>query len=564
MKLLDTLNNIKDLKSLLDRKDKFKVLKILVMLFLSVGLEILGLSLIAPIVSLLQGVIYQGPSLFTIFDWDLHRLKLEELLILILFVILVKNIFQFYSNHYQNKVGFFFQKKLSKKTLNYYLNIDYLDYLKIKTSDVLNDIIKVVNTVCQYTFLPLFYLVTEVLLISGIFVYLLIFDFRTTTFIGLFFGVSLIVYNIIVGKKILLLGEIVMYNDAKKIKRITESILSYIPIKLGGYQSFFIKKFDIPNKVVTESLALQFSLRQLPKFYFEFLLYVFLLILVIISYGTDQQDFITKIGVYIASLIKITPSLNRITGAIQSIKFSQSSIKRLVSFNLQKEVKRSKEKVIFKKRLSVEGVNYGYKKEEKIFNNFSFSIPKNSIVGIIGESGVGKSTLLNLLLGNLLPQSGVIKIDDLILSDKNKFTWQKKIGYVTQKIYLLDEPIDKNIAFGVPQDEIDYNRIREVVEMAKISTIFNQLNTTKECLGENGNKLSGGQVQRVGLARALYSDPEILFFDEFTSALDYETEKNILIDIQKLKLNKTIVLISHKKSVLRFCDKVIDLNRKNP
>ena len=156
MKLLDTLNNIKDLKSLLDRKDKFKLLKILVMLFLSVGLEILGLSLIAPIVSLLQGVIYQGPSLFTIFDWDLHRLKLEELLILILFVILVKNIFQFYSNHYQNKVGFFFQKKLSKKTLNYYLNIDYLDYLKIKTSDVLNDIIKVVNTVCQYTFLPLF------------------------------------------------------------------------------------------------------------------------------------------------------------------------------------------------------------------------------------------------------------------------------------------------------------------------------------------------------------------------------------------------------------------------
>lgn len=563
MKVLNTLSNIKSLKSLFDKKDRIRLVKICITLFIGVGFEIFGLSLIAPVVSLLQGVFYSGETLFSFIGLDLNQFKLKELLLLIVFLIFIKNIIQYYSNYYQNSVGFFFQKKLSQKILKYYLNIDYEDYVNINSADIINDIVKVVNTVCQYTILPLFYLITEVILIGSVFVFLLYFDFKTTVIIGLFFGVSLFVFNLVIGNKIQSLGDIVMQNDALKFKQITESILSYTQIKLGKRQDFFLKKFNQPNRKVSESLALQFSLRQLPKYYFEFLLYSFLLLLVIFFEENGQNDFITRIGVYIASLLKVTPSLNRITGAIQSIKFSQSSIERLISLNLNLKENVDSTKLKLKRGFFLDQITFSYSQGETILEDLTVSIQKNSVFGIIGESGVGKSTLINIMLGNLFPLSGSVKIDDIKLTKNNISNWQSNIGYVSQKIYLLDEPIINNIAFGIPNDKIDIKKVKKVMELAKISSLEYQFDILKDKVGEDGNRLSGGQIQRLGLSRALYTDPDILFFDEFTSALDEQTEQNILEDIEKLKNEKTIIIISHKKSVLNFCDQILNMNKIN-
>jgi ABC-type multidrug transport system fused ATPase/permease subunit len=399
-------------------------------------------------------------------------------------------------------------------------------------------------------------------LITGVFVFLLYFDFKTTVIMGSFFSFSLIAYNLIVGRKINSLGNIVMQNDALKIKQITESILSYIQIKLGKSQNFFLDKFNHPNRKVSESLAVQFSLRQLPKYYFEFLLYSFLLLLVMFYDDNGQNELITKIGVYIASLLKAIPSLNRITGSIQSIKFSQSSIERLTSLNFNLNEDLNLAQLQLNEGLFLDHITFSYVPGENILQDLSISIPKNSALGIIGESGVGKSTLVNIMLGNLFPLSGSIKVDDIELTKNNISSWQSKIGYVSQKIYLLDESIVNNIAFGVLNDKIDINKVKEVMKLAEISSLEEKFDIINDNVGEDGSKLSGGQIQRLGLARALYTDPEILFFDEFTSALDDKTEQKILKDIEKLKDKKTIIIISHKESILNFCDQILDMNKQ--
>jgi len=551
------LKKLVALRTIFDSEDKISFIKISFLLVISVFLEIIALSFIAPILSLLQGLESKVPILDSFIN--LNELSLVNLLFYSTSIIIIKNIIQFYSNHYQNTIGFFHQRKLSNKVLNHYLNNSFVKNSQNNSSDVINNIIKVVNTVCQYMILPLFYLISEITLIASIFSYLIYFDFYTSILIGLFFGISLTIYNLIVGKKIALLGKIVMVNDSLKIKYITESIMSFVSIKLGKKQEYFLNKFNKPNEFVSKSLSLQFSLRQLPKYYFEILLYLFLLLLVLVS-PEKGDSFLTKLGVFVAAMIKILPSLNRVTGSIQSMKFSESALNQLISFNLYENRVVSKKQILFKEGIYFENVSFSYPEKSNVINNFSFSFQKNKIFGIIGDSGRGKTTLLNLLLGNLFAQSGSVKIDEESLNERTASEWQNKIGYLPQKIFLLDDTIIRNIAFGVEDINIDKKRINEVLKLSQLETLSNTLNIDVDLLGENGNKLSGGQIQRIGLARSLYNNPSVLFFDEFTSALDDKVEKEILHDINKLKQNKTIFIISHKKSIIEFCDEIINLN----
>jgi ABC-type bacteriocin/lantibiotic exporter with double-glycine peptidase domain len=184
-------------------------------------------------------------------------------------------------------------------------------------------------------------------------------------------------------------------------------------------------------------------------------------------------------------------------------------------------------------------------------------MPVNTTVGIIGQSGAGKSTLVDIVLGLLKPTSGEVLVDGINI-EKNIDSWQIKLGYVPQTMYMIDESILKNIALGVPQEKIDYNKITEVIEAADIKYFIQNLpNGLNTNVGEKGVKLSGGQRQRIGIARALYTNPNVLILDEFTSSLDIETEKKIMESINNMKKKITIIIISHRHSVLEGCNKII-------
>jgi ABC-type bacteriocin/lantibiotic exporter with double-glycine peptidase domain len=274
------------------------------------------------------------------------------------------------------------------------------------------------------------------------------------------------------------------------------------------------------------------------------------------------SSLITIIGIFIAAVFKMIPSINKILAALQNIKYYKQSIDLILdelnaSSELNYLTKDTKHDFIFKKKIKIKSLSFKY--DKWIMKNLNLEINKGQMIGIVGESGSGKSTLIDLITGIQAPTSGDITIDGVnIWKDIN--SWQKIVGYVSQDIYLRDASLIENIAFGIDPKDINMNQIKKVLEIAKLKEKIDSMpNGVNSSFGELGVQLSGGQKQRVGIARALYSDPEILIFDESTSSLDSKTEKEFIEAITNLKKLKTIIIVSHKKSSLKSCDFIYEL-----
>ena len=260
--------------------------------------------------------------------------------------------------------------------------------------------------------------------------------------------------------------------------------------------------------------------------------------------------------------MKIIPSFNKLAAAYQSIKYSLPSLQHIEALTPKRNTFSAKEQkpITFAQKIAFENIDFKYQTGTNyVFENFSFQLSKNTSLGIVGESGKGKSTLINLLLGLLNPQAGAITTDGQNISHNLK-QWQSMIGYVPQSIYLLETTLRENIAFGLDEEKIDNTRVNEVIRCAQLDSFIQQPEELYRPIGERGLDLSGGQVQRIGIARALYHNPEILVFDEATSALDGSTEEEVLKTIKELSKTKTIIMISHKRENLDFCNKIITLS----
>ena len=274
-----------------------------------------------------------------------------------------------------------------------------------------------------------------------------------------------------------------------------------------------------------------------------------------------------------AAAFRLLPSFNRLNVSVTNIRFGIPSIDilydekihetKILPKQTDKNLNNIKDKINkFESSIKVKNLSFGYN-EDYILENINLEIKKNTIIGIIGTSGSGKSTLVDLLIGLHKPKKGSILIDNknITLFDQS---WKNLIGYVPQNIYLLDDTLEKNIAFGVSEPLIDNDRVINALKLAELyDFVKNNLSEGIHTnIGEGGIKLSGGQRQRIGIARALYKDPKVIFFDEFTSSLDLKTEEKILNTINYFRKNKTIIIISHRESSLKVCDHIFEMNNK--
>ena len=308
-------------------------------------------------------------------------------------------------------------------------------------------------------------------------------------------------------------------------------------------------------------------MQQIPRIFLELVALVGLSLLLFTMLMQDLKinNIIPVIGVFAAAAFRIMPSVNRIIGQFQIIRYGMPIInkiyKEITQINFEENyLNISDEKILFKDKIQLENVEYSYETRSQIvLSNITFEVPLYSQIGIVGESGSGKSTLVNLMLGLLKPNKGEVKVDGKNIQSNLK-SWQHQIGYVPQNIYLMDDTLKNNIALGEETEDIDDKLIKDAVKLSGLQNFISNLpNGLDTIVGERGAQISGGQLQRVGIARALYNKPKVLILDEATSSLDLDTEKNLMKEIEKLKGTITLIIISHRLSTISNCDKILKI-----
>jgi len=352
--------------------------------------------------------------------------------------------------------------------------------------------------------------------------------------------------------------------DAKISKSIMEGVNGIKEIKINNLEGYLSNQLFQNENKRAKILTRYNTLTQIPRNIFEFIAILTIIVVIIYKvYANDSNPLLSTLGIFVAATFRLLPSVNRIISSIQSISFFKGSFDIIYKLfndinNSPKEVNFNK--INFKSNLELIDLNFSYNNQTQILKNLNLKISKGDFIGFMGESGSGKSTLVNIILGLIQPNSGKIKIDDN--QYKTLYKYKNFASYIPQDVFLFDESISKNIVLDENEEFKSNTRLSDVIKKANLEKFISQLPFGLDTkVGERGAKLSGGQIKRLAIARALYSNPELLIFDEATSALDLKTENTFFEEISLLKKTKTIFFISHSRQSLRNCDKIFKLEK---
>ena len=565
------LKELREIYKLFPKKFKNKSSIFIVLLIFSAFLETLGVGIIFPFIEVLvKGEFSRNFLGINLTDISLNlddKQIIHNLILVIIFLYLFKAIFLVLFNYRQMKFSQNIFKYLSIKLFNRYLLSPISFYHKKNSAFLLRNTLFEARNYGNCVNLSL-KLIAETLIIIFVFSLVFYIEPKITSIITLILGFFITLFYFLTSKKIYIFGEHKLNYAQKAMKVLNESFNGIRDVKLKAAELFFFNSFKEHVSKAVKSGNYQQAIIDSPRILFEFILISILLIGLVyhIKFDNNILDLLPLASVYLVASLKLIPSVMRILNILQTIKGLQPSIQMLNkefegTDNLtQKSKEVNLKKFSFNEKIEFNDVSFTYDNKRKIFTNFSKIIYKNQILGISGSSGSGKSTLIDLLTGLLTPNSGKILIDNKFNINDNLQSWQNKIGYVSQNVFLLDTTIRENIAFGIDHNDIDDQKIEKSLKDTQLFNYVSKLDQgLNTIVGERGVKLSGGQIQRIGIARELYRSPEIIIFDESTSALDIDTENQILDCINDLKKNKTIIIVSHRKNTLKICDKIIEI-----
>ncbi len=555
-------------------KQKKQFFILIIFSIIAMILETVSLATIFPILDLFfneSSKIKEYQVFKKIYELSDKELILIFLSAIFLLVFLIKAVFLTFFLHKKNSFVYNIRNLQTNNLVKSYIYNDYLFHLDNNSATLIRNI-NDANLLSAFA-RCLIDFTSEIILFFGILFFLIIIYPILTISISLFFFVIAVIFFKIFQSKISFYGEKSRFYRGLKLKNLKEIFGGIREIKIFGQESNFLNIFNQNNFFENDLTRKHTLIMGLPKIWFEWLTILMLTIILIFLVKTVDQSnsIIPLLGLYLFAAIKIVPAVIKITNLIQDMRFSLPSITPYTSnkhqiegetIENQKIIKDKNINFKFEKKIEINSLKFVYPSTKKeIFNGLNISIRKNQLIGIHGESGSGKTTLINLLLGLLRPDTGNIIVDKKNIFD-DVSGWQNKISYIPQNIFITDEKILNNVALGIPENEIDINKVKECLVFANLNKFIDELpNGINTNCGELGDKISGGQKQRLAIARAFYHNAEILIFDEFTNSLDKENEIKIMDDISKLK-DKTRIIVTHSPKVLSYCEKKFEIKNK--
>ena len=534
--------------------------------------EIVGIGAFIPLISILIGeqssvsIPFFGDFFFNF----LRQTNSNQIFFFTIFfctIIVFKNLFLIFSTWFNNKNLQNLSKRISQDLFEKYLAAPYFFHIKNNSSKLLYNCTDATE-VFKEALGHLINLLTEILILTGISFFLLYFEpkgFLITLLIMLIVGLAYFRVN---KNRLFEIGKKIELNEKEKIKSLMQGLGAIKIIKILKKEKNFLKEFNKYNSKTNYYRFFSNFITNLPRYILEIVVIIFATISLIFLSLKDiaGSEIFLKVSVFGFAAFRLLPSLNRIITSYEKFRVCKFQINTVYTqLNLEvhttAELPMNNNKININEfqSLKLKNISFKFEKNQKnILKNINFEILKGDYVGVIGKTGSGKSTLIDLVTGLLVPSSGEIQVNDINIEKIEN--WGKKIGYVPQFIYLTDDTLRKNIALGLDESEIQESEIlRSIREADLINFVKNLDNRANDILGERGIKISGGEMQRIGLARAIYNNPDVLIFDEFTSSLDTKTEEALLENIKRYKSKKTIIMISHKQSTLKDCSRIIEV-----
>lgn len=561
---------------LLDARQKRQMVGIVILMLIGGVLESVGISLIAPVMEIVlePEAVDQKPYLHFLYTF-FHLRSTEQLagliMVALVLVFVIKNIFLYFMNVVQLRFVYTNQFATSRRMMINFMKRPYEYYLNADTSVIQRNITSDVNNMYGLI-LSVLQLTSEVIVFVCLVVILLSQDAQMTIFIAGLLIVVLMIIKYVIKPVMQRAGRENQDYYSGLYKWIEESVTGIKEIKIAGRENYFINGYADCGAGYVNAVQKYNLYNSTPRLLIETVAIAGMIgyMLFLMQTGVSIRQVAPSLSVLALAAARLLPSANRINTYTTSIAYFEPFFMN-VSDHLQAEIhdedmtydehvyrrRETVEKLPLHREISLENISYKYPNTDVyILKEANLKIPVGKSVGIVGTSGAGKTTIVDVMLGLLAPAEGRILADGVEVRAHYK-EWLKNIGYIPQTIFMLDSTIRKNVAFGVPDDEIEEERVWAALKEAQLDTYIRSLpDGLDTSIGERGIRLSGGQRQRIGIARALYEDPEVMVLDEATSALDGETEAAIMESINRLHGKKTLVIIAHRLTTIEKCDLV--------
>jgi len=562
------LATVKMLYHILTPSERRKALIISVMVLGMAFFDMIGVASILPFITIAGNpeMIHSNPYLSKLYEYFNFRSDFQFIFysgIVVFFLLIFSLLFKLFTTYSQLRFTLTREYTIGLRLIQGYLHQPYEWFLNRNSADLGKNILGEVNYVVNEALNPLLLLFSQGMVIVTLLTLLIIVDPFLAISLFLVLGVSYLGIYLYIRKKIDTIGKSRGRVNKIRFTSVSEAFWAVKDIKIGGYEKTYVNRFSKPARQYAHFQSTARVIEQTPKYILEGIIFGGLIV-VLLYYLNDSgslEKVLPVLTLYAFATYKLMPSVQQAYTSFTKLRYSKSGLsalyKEIMQLDIDGKQPKSMVEIPFNKQITLNELLYRYPKSERnTLNGLTLTIPYCNSIGLVGSSGSGKTTTVDVILGLLNPQEGSLQVDGLTIDGNTRSSWQKMIGYVPQQIYLSDSSIINNIAFGLEDPQIDMDAVERAARIAHLHDfIVNELPDGYQTqVGERGVRLSGGQRQRIGIARALYHNPKLLILDEATSALDTITEQSVMEAVYELSAQITIIIIAHRLSTVKHCD----------